>query len=235
MVDMHKTVRIFIEDALAEGHSLNLSGPAHHYLKNVMRVQENDIIRAFNGQHGEFCLRVERIGKKDIETTVENKVGEQKNPARKLHLLFPPLKKERMDFLIEKSVELGVTDFHPVLTQNTDTRKINADRIKLQIIEAAEQCERMDIPALHEMSDLFKTLGKWQSSIPLYAAIERSDKAALGKDHQDCALFIGPPGGITAEEIQKLCSLPFVRAVSLGDNVLRTETAAIAGLSVLTI
>lgn len=235
MFDIHKTVRVYIGDDLAEGHSLVISDSVHHYLKNVMRVPEGGIVRVFNGRDGEFRLRIEKIAKKDLEATIENKIKVQENPARKLHLLFPPLKKERMDFLIEKSVELGVTDLHPILTQNADTRKINEDRIRLQIIEAAEQCERMDIPALHDISDLFKKIGTWQSLAPIYTGIERSNAPPIQKNNQECAILIGPPGGFTTEEIQKLHGASCVRPVTLGPSILRAETAAIAALSVLTI
>ena len=126
-----------------------------------------------------------------------------------------------------------MTDLHPVLTQNTDVRKINAERIKLQIIEAAEQCERLDIPVLHEIESLFKSFKDWDQSVPLFAALERFDARPLHDFSfaKDSGFLIGPAGGFTEEEKEKLAGMDFVTPVSLGENILRSETAAIAALS----
>ncbi|HEU4838108.1 MAG TPA: 16S rRNA (uracil(1498)-N(3))-methyltransferase [Micavibrio sp.] len=236
MPDLTKTTRVYTDQPLGEGISLSLEGDVHHYLRNVMRVAAGQAVRIFNGRDGEFVARLEKIDKRQIETTLENRIREQKHPAHKLHLLFAPIKKERMDWIIEKAVELGATDLHPVLTQNTDMRKINAERIEAQIIEAAEQCERMDIPALHEIEDLRDKLERWPGEIPLLAAIERMgiESVPRGVDY-DCGLLVGPSGGFTAEEKQELVSHGYVRPVSLGKNILRTETAAAAALAIITL
>ncbi len=234
MVDLTKTVRVFTTQNLGEGLSLSLDGDTHHYLRNVMRTVEGQPLRIFNGRDGEFVGRVERVEKKHIELTLENRVREQCNPTHKIHLLFTPLKKERMDFLIEKSVELGATDLHPVLTQNTDVRKINVDRFQAQMIDAMEQCERMDAPHLHPLEDILKKIASWPHNLPLMAAIERMGTEPIPRGlEKDCALLVGPPGGFTAEEKSDILAPDFVHAVSLGRNILRSETAAIAGLSLL--
>ncbi len=199
-----------------------------------MRVAEGQVVRVFNGRNGEFVGRIERVDKKQIEITLENRIREQQDPRHRVHLLFTPLKKERMDFLIEKAVELGATDFHPVLTQNTDIRKINDDRIRAQIIEAAEQCERMDIPNLHDATDILPKMAGWAKDIPVWAGIERMGVEPMPRGtEQDCAVLIGPPGGFTTEEKSDIVGRPFIRAVALGKNILRSETAAIAALSLL--
>lgn len=236
MPDLTKTTRVYTNQSLGEGLSLSLEGDVHHYLRNVMRVAAGQAVRIFNGRDGEFVARIEKIDKRQIETTLENRVREQRHPAHKLHLLFAPIKKERMDWIIEKAVELGATDLHPVLTQNTDMRKINAERIEAQIIEAAEQCERMDIPTLREIEDLGDKLERWPGEIPLLAAIERMgiESVPRGVDYE-CGLLIGPSGGFTAEERQELVSRGFVRPVSLGKNILRSETAVAAALAIMTL
>jgi 16S rRNA (uracil1498-N3)-methyltransferase len=233
MMDIEKSPRVFINEALSEGQSLHLNGAAHHYLKNVMRLNAGDAVRAFNGRDGEFSLRLRQMDKKSIEATAEQKLRPQENPGRRLHLLFAPLKKERMDFLIEKAVELGVTDLHPILTQNSDVRKINAERTRTQSIEAAEQCERMDIPRLHDMRELFPALSAL-GPVPVYAAIERAEAPLLSAISGDAALLIGPAGGWSDTERERLLSLPTLRPVSLGKTILRAETAAIAGLARIT-
>src|SRR5690606_14868363 len=137
--------------------------------------------------------------------------------------------------LVEKAVELGATDIHPVLTQNTDNRKVNEERITAQIIEAAEQCERLDIPDLHATQDLFKAVAGWNTNIPVQAALERYDAQPLSSalPEGDLAFLIGPSGGFTEEEKNKLAALSFVRPITLGERILRSETAVAAALSSL--
>jgi 16S rRNA (uracil1498-N3)-methyltransferase len=234
MSELTKTPRLYVSDALSEGVSLQLTENAHHYLKNVMRLPPGSDFRVFNGRDGEFRARLEKAGKKQCEVTIENKLHAQQNPARRVHLLFPPLKKERMDFLIEKAVELGATDFHPILTAHTDTRKINQERIAAQIVEASEQCERMDIPVFHPLKTIESVLQSWDKEISMFAAIERMENAAaLQKQSGAFALLIGPPGGFSAGERNLLASHPRVQPVSFGRHILRTETAALAGLALL--
>ncbi len=233
MTYITKAPRVYTDLPLSEGLGIFLEDASHHYLKNVMRASVGDVIRLFNGKDGEFSVRLEKMNKKTIEATVEKKLRAQKNPARRVHLFFAPIKKERMDFLIEKAVELGATDLHPVLTQNTDMRKINEDRLNAQIIEAAEQCERMDIPALHAPEDLFKKLHGWE--VPVYAAIERHDAKALRHDDHDCTILIGPSGGFTQSEKEKLAGMKNITPISLGENILRSETAVVAALSLISL
>lgn len=236
--DIQKSPRVYTGQPLILHEILQLQDSVHHYLKNVLRVQSGDIVRLFNGHDGEFLGRISDAGKKSIFLTLEQKLRDQKDPPRKIHLLFAPIKKERMDFLIEKAVELGVTDLHIILTQNTDVRKINKDRLNAQIIEAAEQCERLDIPTLHDAEDLFKKLGAWNRSAFVLAALERTDATPM-RDHReikgDCAILIGPSGGFTDEEKNGLARMTIVRPVSLGEAILRSETAAAAALALLTL
>lgn len=234
MADLTKTTRVYTDQTLGEGLGLLLEGDVHHYLRNVMRVAPGQAVRIFNGRDGEFVARLEKIDKRFIETTIENRVREQRVPPHRLHLLFAPIKKERMDWVIEKAVELGATDIHPVLTQNTDMRKINDERIEAQIIEATEQCERMDVPVLHKIENLHEKLESWPENIPMLAAIERMgiEPVPRGVGH-DCALLVGPSGGFTAEEKHDIVSHAFVKPVSLGKNILRTETAVAAALSII--
>lgn len=218
------------------GGLLPLSDGPFHYLKNVMRLEQGAQVRLFNGSEGEFLGTIISLGKKSGEIQLAQKLKDQPATIRRVHLLFAPIRKERMDWLVEKSVELDATDLYPVFTQNTDNRKINPDKISLQIIEAAEQCERLDIPVLHAAQDIFKTLAAWDKSIPLLAALERHDAKTLSASlpaQGDVAFLIGPSGGFTAEEKDKLSALPFITPVTLGENILRSETAAAAVLSSL--
>lgn len=237
MTDITKSPRLFIDRPLNIGGNATIEGPAHHYLKNVLRIETGAKVRLFNGRDGEFAATVQSADKKAIHVVIDKQLRAQKTPEREIHLLFAPIKKESMDFLIEKAVELGATHIHPVLTQNTDVRKINEDRLHAQMIEAAEQCERLDIPTLMPAKDLFAALATWNKNILILAALERFDAQPLTKRilPGNVAVLIGPSGGFTREEMEKIAALSFIQPVSLGENILRSETAAAAALAILTV
>lgn len=236
MTEFYKLPRLFMDLPMQAGGLVPLADGPFHYLKNVMRLEQGAQVRLFNGSEGEFVGTIVKLGKKDGEIQLGEKLKEQPATIRRVHLLFAPIRKERMDWLVEKAVELGATDLHPVFTQNTDNRKINPDKICLQMIEAAEQCERLDIPTLHSAQDIFKTLAAWNKAIPVLAALERQDTKSLSATlhaQGDIAFLIGPSGGFTMEEKEKLSSLPFVTPINLGERILRSETAAAVVLSSL--
>lgn len=227
-----KSPRLYTELDLMQGGVLELPKEQAHYLKNVLRKTEGDQLRLFNGRDGEWLYTLSALGKKSAEACAREQTRPQTALSRKIHAYFPPIKKTRMDFMIEKAVELGVTDLHPIITQNTETRKINEERVKAQIIEAAEQCERLDLPVLHPLADMFTALKSCDT--PVYAAVERIDAPRhVADERADIAVLIGPEGGFTAEEIERMTALPQIKAVSLGDNILRAETALLKLLSLL--
>jgi len=235
MTNITKSPRLFTHAPLMVGGDISLNGAAHHYLKNVMRVSDGNALRLFNGRDGEFVAAIKSSNKKTIDVHIQSLLRPQILRNHKTALIFAPLKKERNDFLIEKAVELDVTDLYPITTQNTDVRKINHDRLLAQMIEAAEQCERMDIPVLHPIQTMAQCLNAWNAQTPLFAGIERHAAPILNaqKIDGDRALLIGPAGGFTDDEKNSLLTKKFVRPISLGDNILRAETAAIVGLSLL--
>lgn len=235
MKDVYKLPRLFLSSPLSGGCEVRLEGPQHHYLKNVLRQDAGDHVRIFNGREGEYMAHIEKADKKSLLLLVGEPLKAQPPAPRKRHLIFAPIKKERMEWMVEKAVELGATDLHPLFTQNTDIRKFNEERLSSQIIEAAEQCERLDIPALHPAIELKALLKRWPAAIPLLAAIERFNAPRLCDlpAQGDCGFLIGPAGGFSAEEKELIAGYDFVRPVSLGENILRAETAALAGLSIL--
>ena len=237
MSEFHKLPRVYADQPFQEGHSVALPEHIHHYLRNVMRMEREQCLRLFNGRDGEFIGTLSTLDKKNAIIRLDQKIKDQPQAGRYIHLLFVPIRKERMDWLVEKAVELGVTHLHPVLSQNADLRKINEERMQAQIIEAAEQCERLDIPRLEPLEDLSKVLSSWGGKPQIYAALERYDAARLSEKHPkgDCAVLIGPSGGFSHDEMERIASKEFVTPVSLGDHILRSETAAIAALSLLTI
>ncbi|MCB9990409.1 MAG: 16S rRNA (uracil(1498)-N(3))-methyltransferase [Rhodospirillales bacterium] len=235
--DHKKYPRLYVAQDLREGQAISLSAEQAHYLRNVLRRAAGDPVRLFNGRHGEWLCALQKLDKKAAEAAPETLITPQPEPAPATHLYFAPIKKARMDFLIEKAVELGVTQLHPVLTRNTEIRQPNEARIQAQITEAAEQCERLDLPGLSSPVPLSRLLEKNTLPCPLLACLERCDASsladALAADKNARALLIGPEGGFTAEEAEQLAGQPHITAVSLGPRILRAETAALYGLSLL--
>ena len=230
-----KLPRLYSDHQLSEQGVIELSAGQAHYLHNVLRRQNGDLVRLFDGKNGEWLGSLGNLSKKTGQVTLQKQLVAQPTKKRAIHLLFAPIKKHRQDWLIEKAVELGVTDFHPVLTQNTEVRKLNDSRLTQQIFEAAEQCERFDIPQLHDLKKLDKILSSWSAALPLFACIERFNTKPLQEvvpNHsQNVALLIGPEGGFT--EMEKNIIAKHATAVGLGDTILRCETAVIKALVLL--
>ncbi len=228
--DFSKSPRLYVSADCAAGSSVTLPAPQAHYLKNVMRAPIGSPVRLFNGRDGEWHAAITLLDKKKVVLTLESQIRPQPEPRRPMHLLCAPIKKARMEWLIEKAVELGATDLHPVITHHTEVRDINTERTRAQIVEAAEQCERLDIPALHDIMPLKAKLAIWPQDIPLLIALERADAPLLARavpETGPLAFLIGPEGGWSAEEREFPGNLPFLKPVSLGPDILRAETAAL--------
>ncbi len=225
--DLYKFPRLYVPDALGAGGAVALAEGQAHYLKNVLRRENGDHVRLFNGRDGEWLCMLEHSGKRGVLAAPERCVKTQPVRKRRVHLLFTPLKKDRLDVLIEKAVELDATDLHPVITDRTEVREIKEEKMLAHIIEAAEQCERLDLSTLHPIQKMDKAIVGWQHG-PIFAGLERSDAKFLSDalvPEGDCAALVGPVGGWTDGERAFLTSTKIVEAVSLGANVLRSETA----------
>jgi|TARA_R110002126_G_scaffold3263_1_gene18490 16S rRNA (uracil1498-N3)-methyltransferase len=233
-IDVHKKrPRIFVNAPIDEGVDIALSPLQSHYFHNVMRQKNGALIRIFNGSDGEWCAAIGDLSKRSGVLKPTEQIKAQDAPQKDITLMFAPIKKNRLDFLIEKAVELGVSQFQPILTQNTEVRKLNTDRVQAQIIEATEQCERLNIPLLLPFCDLVTALRAHDN---IYAAIERNEDAPHIQqitDSAKCALLIGPEGGFTAKEVEIISTQTAVHPVSLGPRILRAETAALYGLAYL--
>lgn len=233
-IDVHKKLpRIFVDAPIEEGVEIALSPLHSHYFHNVMRQKNGAFIRIFNGRDGEWCAVISALSKKAGILMPHQQIKPQDTSQKDITLIFAPIKKSRLDFLVEKAVELGVSQFQPILTQNTEVRKLNTVRIASQIIEATEQCERLNIPQLLPLCDLNSALKKHAY---IYAAIERDENAPHIQNisaNDQCALLIGPEGGFTAEEVDIMHNSSAISPVSLGPRILRAETAALYGLAYL--
>ncbi len=228
------TPRLFVEQQLGEGGTLRIDGGQAHYLLNVMRLKVGDPLKLFDDQTGEWLACVSAVGKRDLIVDVQS----QLRPMEKvpdLWLLAAPIKKARMDILVEKACELGAARYQPVLTRRTIVDRLNLERLRAQMIEAAEQCGRTALPEIAEPVKLSSMLKNWPDDRTLFFADEQGGQpfAAAIADHPGpAAILIGPEGGFDDEERGLIRALPRSVGISLGPRILRAETAAIAALSV---
>jgi len=221
--------RLFVDRALAAGASVAVDGS---YLGAVLRLGPGDKVKLFDDRTGEWLAEIVEAGRKKTVLTV----GAQLRPREEvpdLWLLFAPIKRGRIDWLVEKATELGVARLAPVLTSRTIVERLNLDRLCAHAVEAAEQCERTALPELAEPAKLAAILKTWPADRILYVADERggaplAEAAAPGP----AAILIGPEGGFTDDERAAILALPQARAVSLGPRILRADTAALAAISI---
>jgi len=226
--------RLFLETAPHAGQKVTLCDDGSHYLTVVLRMKPGNNLRVFNAETGEFLAKIDGIDKKKCTLVVEEMIRPGKNDLP-LTLIFCPLRKERMHFLIEKAIELGVTDLYPILTERTQYRSFNVERAQRHIIEATEQCERLSLARIHSLRSLPDLLKEWPINKTILLCKERTGSQPLAQTLinqfiQSPAFLVGPEGGLTTEEIMLLESYSFVQPVSLGLNILRSETAALSAL-----
>lgn len=231
----HSTPRLFVDEALSEGRELRIEGGQAHYLLQVMRLREGAPVKLFDDLTGEYLATVAATGKRDLVLTVEAKLRDRE-VAPDLWLCQALIKKDRLDWIAEKSCELGITRFVPVLTQRCVADKLKDNRLRSQMIEAAEQCERTALPEIAELSKLDALLRVWPADRSLLFCDERGGApmgdALKSGEHRKSALLIGPEGGFSDEENAVIRALPQAVPVSLGPRILRADTAAIAAIAV---
>jgi 16S rRNA (uracil1498-N3)-methyltransferase len=225
--------RLYTDHDLREGEAVPAAPGQGRYLGAVMRKKDGDEILLFNGRDGEWKARVASI-RKDEATFMPESPRRAQTPLAGPVLLMAALKREAMEWVVEKATELGVRAIHPVLTTRAVPDRVNRARLSLIAREAAEQCERLDVPDVAEAVPLYTALGAWDGT-PLVVAAERREAvplAALPPGPMP-SLLIGPEGGFTGPELDALARHPFVAMVSLGPRILRAETAAVSALAVL--
>ena len=223
--------RLFVDQALADGLSLTLDGPPANYLGNVLRLGPGAEVKLFDDRTGEWLARVEEAGRKRVTLSVTRHLRPRED-VPDLWLVFAPVKRAALDWMIEKATELGVGRLVPVVTQRTVVDRVNLDRMRAISVEAAEQCDRTALPALDEPVKLDKLMREWPPERTLLFADE---EGGLPLQHAakpgPAAILIGPEGGFTGEEREAIRALPAARGVALGPRILRAETAALAALS----
>ncbi|MBT4879842.1 MAG: 16S rRNA (uracil(1498)-N(3))-methyltransferase [Alphaproteobacteria bacterium] len=232
----HTLARLYTPEDLSSQTNIPLSSQQAHYLCHVLRLKSGDPVRLFNGRDGEFLAKLKLTTKKSPHLDVENRLHPQ-SPEKGPALVFAPIKNDRMGWMMEKATELGVQELFPVITERTTTRNFNRKRLEARIIEAAEQCERLTIPTLHDSLPLHDFLATWSKDIPILWAVERTKAPTFVEElkRQPTAMtfLVGPEGGFSNSEKEILKETSFMNPVTLGAKILRTETAALSGLTLL--
>lgn len=226
------TPRLFIDQPLESAGEIVVAGGQAHYLTSVMRIRPGEPVRLFDDISGEWLARVAHVGKRDLVLAIEAQLSPRET-VPDLWLLTAPIKKGRIDWIFEKACELGVDRIIPVVTERTIVDRINSDRLRTHMIEAAEQCGRTALPQLADIAKLDRLLATWPADRILIFADEAGgtpirEITARGP----AAILIGPEGGFTDKERDMIRALPSARGVSLGPRILRADTAAVAAVAV---
>lgn len=227
------TPRLYVDTPLAAGVRVPIDGGQAHYLVSVMRMKDGDPVKLFDDATGEWLALARDIRKRDLILEVAEQLR-PREPVPDLWLCVAPIKKGRIDWTIEKACELGVDRIVPVLTRRTVVDRLNLDRLRAHVVEAAEQCGRTALPRLVEPVKLAALLAEWPTERALFFADETGGDpaaAAMRAHGGPGAILIGPEGGFTPEERDAIRALPNAHGVSLGPRILRAETAAAAAVA----
>ncbi len=232
-------IRLFVDDDLADGAELSLGRDQSHYLHNVMRRSAGDRIALFNGRDGEYWADLTEVRRGAVSVAVSEQLRPQ-SAEPDLWLVFAPIKRAAVDFMVTKATEIGVSRMLPVITQRTNSERVNNRRLQANAIEAAEQSERLTVPAIDEPVRFTALFDSWPADRRLMVGDETgagrpvADIAEeLGADPDPLAVMTGPEGGFALDELDRIGELPFVTRIGLGPRVLRADTAAVAALSVV--
>ena len=233
-----KSPRLYVEAALAAGACIALDRAQGHYLTHVLRLKAGQGVLLFNGRDGEWQASVAEGGKRMVTLAVGAQTRPQTKPAD-LHYLFAPLKSARLDYMVQKAVEMGASRLQPVLTRRGQVARTNLDRMRANAIEAAEQCGILSVPETAEPLPLLRLIEQRAPARWLVFCDEDAEVANPLAALQTVPLrapldvLIGPEGGFAEDERAALIKLPHVARLSLGPRILRADTAAVAALAVV--
>jgi 16S rRNA (uracil1498-N3)-methyltransferase len=233
----HASQRLFVTQSLSDGGVLACSDEQTNYLKTVLRMRAGAVVLVFNGRDGEWQAVLGDQGRRGATLHVQQQTREQ-TTGPDIDYLFAPLKRARLDYMVQKATELGVRRLRPVLTRHTVAERVNLERMRANAVEAAEQCGILHVPDVTEPAKLAQALAGWNATRPLIfcdeAAAVRDPLAVLRTvPRGPVALLIGPEGGFAADERAQLMELPGIVALSLGPRIMRADTAAVAALALV--
>lgn len=229
--------RLYVEDALADGALVALDRERAHYVADVIRLEVGGHIHLFNGRDGEWRARREAGGRREALLRVEARLRRQ-TPPPDLDYVFAPLKHARLDYMVQKAVEMGAGRLVPVMTRRTQASRVNTERMRANAVEAAEQCGILNLPEVVEPV----TLARWLDALEPARRVVFCDEAAPLADPLaplreavagPLAVLIGPEGGFDDAERRQLAARPGTIVLSLGPRILRADTAAVAALALV--
>lgn len=237
--------RLFISQSLASGETpvetVTLDKQQSHYLSHVLRLGVGARALLFNGMDGEWSARIVEVARGAVTLSPDDRTRAQ-IIGPDLHYLFAPLKHARLDYMVQKAVEMGVSRLAPVITERTEARRLNLDRVHANAVEAAEQCELLAIPDIASEERLATALERLEPGRALIFCDEDAPQAnpldalravAETNPAPPVALLIGPEGGFSDAERALVNARPNVTRISLGPRILRADTAAVAALAVI--
>lgn len=229
--------RLYVDHPLTAGALVPLAPEQANYLCNVLRLVAGSRLLVFNGREGEWHATLREAGKRKATLVIE-RIARPQSGGPDIDYLFAPLKRARLDYMVQKAVELGVARLRPVITRRTIAERVNLERMRANVIEAAEQCGVLRIPEVAAPERLDAVLDAWSHDRPLVLCDEEAEVAsplaALSTlSPGPVALLIGPEGGFAPEERSRLLLAPFTLAISLGPRIMRADTAAVAALALV--
>ena len=224
-------IRLFFNESLYINLKSKLDKTQSHYIHKVMRIKEGQNFSLFN-QSGEFEAKVENIIRGIVEFSVEKKLRSADNPTE-IWLAFTPIKLNYLNLMIQKATELGVTRFIPLLSERTVVRKINEKRVKKIIVEASEQSNRLNLPILDKLKNLEEFLKENINITILFGDLNSKNKKIDIKGDEPICILIGPEGDFSIKEREIISKMKNIIPININKNILRSETAAIAMISII--
>ena len=216
--------RVYVSQTIAPGAAIELApGPAHH-LRTVLRLGAGAAVAAFNASDGEWLCHISQDGRDGMVLTA-GRLIRPPQPDPDLWLLFAPIKRLRLDWLIEKGTELGVGAFIPVMTERTQPERLNRERLAAHAVAATEQSERLSVPDIRALAPLARVIAEWPAARPLILCDETGSGPPIAEilarlpAGTPAALLVGPEGGFAQTELDALANLPFVTRAGLGPRV----------------
>ena len=224
-------IRLFFKESLSINLNSKLDKSQSHYIFKVMRMNEGQSFSLFNDS-GEWEAKIKEINKGIVDFVIVKKLR-SKNNSSEIWLAFTPIKLNYLNFMIQKATELGVTKFIPILSERTIVRNINEKRIKKIIIEASEQCNRINIPSLDKLISFDQFLKLHKNTNIVFGDLNSNNSKIKYDKKKPMCVLIGPEGDFSEKERDKILGLNNICSLKFNDNILRTETAAISMISIL--
>ena len=236
----YRMQRIFLRMPMRVGARIELDKSHANYLQNVLRMGEGGEILVFNGADGEWRATIIEASRRHCVLSIDGQTRAQTSRPD-LHYLFAPVKHARLDYMVQKAVEMGAGVLQPVITRHTQVSRVNLERMEANVVEAAEQCGILAVPEVREPVALTKLIEVFPGSEPdrrLIFCDELEDSfnpipPLADLKRGPLAVLIGPEGGFSKEERLVLRAKPFVTVIPLGPRILRADTAAVAAMAVI--